>query len=330
MNTVLVVGGAGYIGSHVVLEFLKTGHEVTVLDNLSSGQQINIFAKAQFVHGDIQDRILLRDLFSRNFDAVVHLAAQKAAGESMIFPEKYSLQNISGTINLLEAISFSKTRAIIFSSTAAVYGTPQYIPIDEEHPLAPINYYGFTKQQIELFLEWYDRLKALRYANLRYFNAAGYDHEGKVRGLEKNPANLIPVVMETTCQIRTSMEIFGNDYPTPDGTGIRDYVHVSDLARAHVKAFDYLLQNNKSLTVNLGTGEGYSVLEVIKMTEKISGKKMKYNITGRRSGDPAELYAKADKAKKILGWQPELSKLDSIIESTWKVYKNHAQWNVGR
>ena len=321
MKKILVVGGAGYIGSHVVLEFLNAGYDVTVFDNLSSGQQINLFEAARFIHGDIQDRSFLKNLFSEEFDSVIHLAALKAAGESMIAPEQYTYQNIIGTLNLLEAISYSKTRNIIFSSTAAVYGMPQYLPIDETHPLEPINYYGFTKQEIERFLDWYDRLKEIKYASLRYFNAAGYSPDGKIHGLEKNPANLIPIVMEVAIGDRDSLDVFGNEYSTKDGTGVRDYIHVSDLANAHLKAFQYISDNKQSITLNLGTGKGYSVLEVIKMAEKISGKQINYRIVPRREGDPASLYAKADTAKKLIQWTPGFSDLKTMIESTWNVYK---------
>jgi len=323
MESILVVGGAGYIGAHVVKEFLTSGYQVTVFDNLSSGQQINLFSEAGFVYGDIQDRLTLKQLFSSDFDAVVHLAALKAAGESMEVPERYSYQNINGTINLLEAVSNSKTRMIIFSSTAAVYGMPKYLPLDENHPVEPVNYYGFTKQAVEQFLGWYDRLKSIKFASLRYFNAAGYDSEGSVKGLEKKPANLIPIVMETALGIRNSMDVFGNDYPTPDGTGIRDYVHVSDLANGHLKAYEYLKENGKSLTLNLGTGKGHSVLEVIKMTESVTQKQVNYQHSARRAGDPAEIYAKSGKAYDILKWTPRFSDLKTLIRSTWDIYKHY-------
>ena len=322
MKSILIVGGAGYIGSHVTLEFLNHGFKVTVLDNLSSGQQINLFPQADFIHGDIQDRVLLGNIFKDNqFDGVIHLAALKAAGESMFKPEKYSHQNISGTLNLLEAISLSDTKIIVFSSTAAVYGMPQYLPTDEKHPLNPINYYGFTKLEVERILSWYDQLKGIKSGCLRYFNAAGYDTEGRVKGLEKNPANLLPIVLEAACGIREEMQVFGDDYPTPDGTGIRDYIHVSDLASAHLKAFEKIEKSNESLTVNLATEKGISVLEMIQMTEKISGRKVNYKIVDRRAGDPAELYAKSDLAKELLDWTPKHSDLKTLIESTWNVYK---------
>ena len=321
MKSILVIGGAGYIGSHVVLAFLEAGFDVTVLDNLSSGRQVNLFQEAKFIHADLQDRSALQNIFRKPYDGVVHLAALKAAGESMIVPERYASQNINGTINLLDALSRSKTRIIIFSSSAAVYGMPKYLPLDEKHPLDPINFYGFTKLEIERFLDWFYRLKGIHYASLRYFNAAGYDPEGKVTGLEQNPANLIPVVMETAVGKRELVEIFGKDYPTADGTCIRDYIHVSDLANAHLKAFQCVLEQGESLTVNLGSGKGYSVLEVIEASEKASKKPIPYRFVDRRPGDPAELYSASEKANQLLDWHPRFSDLDTLVSSTWQVYK---------
>lgn len=321
-DSILVVGGAGYIGSHVVQAFLEANFKVTVFDNLSSGLEINLFKQARFVRGDVQNREQLKELFTENFDAVIHLAALKAAGESMEIPEKYAYQNINGTMNLLEAISLSKTRIIVFSSSAAVYGMPSYLPLDENHPVDPINFYGFTKYEVERFLDWYDRLKEIKYASLRYFNAAGYDPGGDILGLETAPANLIPVVMETAAGIRDSMSIFGDDYPTPDGTGIRDYIHVTDLAKAHLMAYQNIKISEQSLTLNLGTGKGHSVLEVIRMTEKVTGKKLNYVITNRREGDPAELYTGSKTAWDTLGWEPEFSNLESLIKTTWQVYQH--------
>jgi UDP-glucose 4-epimerase len=219
---ILIIGGAGYIGSHVVREFLDLGHKVTVFDNLSSGLRENLFPEAAFIHGSIMD-----------------------------YP------------GLLNAASECGLKYIVFSSSAAVYGEPQYLPIDEKHPTDPENYYGFTKLEIERFLGWYDRIRGIRYASLRYFNAAGYDVKGRIAGLEQNPANLIPVIMEAACGMRGEVRIFGNDYDTPDGTGVRDYVHVSDLAAGHAAALDYIGKADKSVTVNLGSESGLSVLEII-------------------------------------------------------------------
>jgi len=320
-DKLLVVGGAGYIGSHVVQALLKAGCQVTVFDNMTTGQETNLFPEARFILGDIQDRSKLKEVFTEGYHAVVHLAALKAAGESMEVPEKYAYQNMNGTMNLLEAVSLSETRIVIFSSSAAVYGNPQYLPIDEQHPVDPINFYGFTKHEIERFLAWYDRLKGIRFASLRYFNAAGYEPGGRIRGLEKKPANLIPVVMEVLSGRREQMEVFGTDYPTPDGTCIRDYIHVSDLAKAHLLAYLWIRKTDRSLTLNLGTGEGHSVLQVIRMAEKISGKTLNYKTGGRRSGDAASLLAGSNVAAETIGWRPDISDLESIIRTTWHVYR---------
>ncbi|MDR2182471.1 MAG: UDP-glucose 4-epimerase GalE, partial [Treponema sp.] len=291
---ILVIGGAGYIGSHVARELLDRGHAVTVFDNLSSGLRENLFSDAAFVHGDIlryeQLRSAMRD---SNAEAAVYLAAFKAGGESMIKPEKYSVNNIIGTMHLLNAASETGLKYIIFSSSAAVYGEPEYRPVDEKHPANPANYYGFTKLEIEKFLFWYDRLKGIRYASLRYFNAAGYDIKGRVTGLEQNPANLIPVIMEAACGMRGELQVFGSDYDTPDGTCVRDYIHVNDLAAAHALALEYVSGNDKSITVNLGSEKGSSVSEVLETARRVTGRAIPAKIAGRRAGDPARLPASA-------------------------------------
>jgi UDP-glucose 4-epimerase len=329
---ILIVGGAGYIGSHVARELLDRGHRVTVYDNLSSGLRENLFPDAAFIHGDILDYHALAaatrgkapdvkgPAAKGGFDAVIHLAASKAAGESMSRPEKYSVNNINGTVNILNAASEAGIQNIVFSSSAAVYGEPEYLPIDEKHPTNPENYYGFTKLEIERFLGWYEKLKAIRYACLRYFNAAGYDVKGRITGLEQNPANLLPVIMEAACGMRSEVQVFGNDYDTPDGTGVRDYIHVSDLAAGHAAALDYISRNNKSLVVNLGSETGLSVLEIIEGARRISGKPIPARITGRRPGDPAKLTASARLACELLGWTARYSGPDTLIETTWNAY----------
>ncbi len=316
---ILVTGGAGYIGSHVVLDLLEADHDVIILDDLSLGREQNIHPDAQFIFGSTLDNEALKVCFRDQVDTVIHLAAFKAAGESMTDPEKYSKNNISGTINLLNAMTDHGVDTFVFSSTAAVYGYPEYLPIDEDHPTEPINYYGFTKLVIESFLEWYGKLRGLKYASLRYFNAAGYDPKGRILGLEQNPANLLPIVMEVASGVRDKMEVFGDDYDTPDGTGVRDYIHVSDLASAHVKALDYL-QTNDSIMVNLATGKGYSVMEVIENAREITGHPIPYEITARRDGDPAKLIATSKSAGELLGWEPKLSDLESLLKSMWRVY----------
>ena len=316
---VLVTGGAGYIGSHVVLDLIDAGHDVVILDDMSLGCVENIHDKAEFVEGSTLDEAMLDEVLAKNMDAVIHLAAFKAAGESMTNPEKYSRNNLNGTTNVLNAMMKHNVMTFVFSSTAAVYGYPEYLPVDEAHPLKPINYYGYTKLAIEDMLKWYGELKGLKFAALRYFNAAGYDVNGKLYGLEQNPQNLLPIVMEVASGVRKSMDIFGDDYETSDGTGIRDYIHVNDLASAHVSALEYL-QENDSLTVNLATGEGYSVMDVIKEAETISGHAINYNIVDRRPGDPAELIATSKQANKLLNWAPKYSDLNTILKSMWNVY----------
>ena len=315
---VLVTGGAGYIGSHVVLELCDKGYEVVVLDDLSSGNKGAVDKRAKFINGSTLNNSDV-ELGLEKVEAVIHLAAFKAAGESMLDPIKYSQNNILGSINLLNAIIKHKINSFVFSSTAAVYGYPEYLPLDENHPLEPINYYGFTKLEIEKILQWYSELKGLKFAALRYFNAAGYDINGRLNFLEKNPANLIPTTMEVASGMRNKMHVFGNDYNTYDGTGLRDYIHVSDLAEAHLKALDFL-NNNNNIKVNLSSGERHSVIDVIDMTKKISGKEINYEIVERRPGDPAELYASSDLASEALHWKPKYSDLKTLIESTWNVY----------
>jgi len=319
---ILVIGGAGYIGSHVMGEFLDLGHFCTVYDNLSSGLRENLFPNAPFVHGDIHDyRTLLAVMKGGTFDALIHLAASKAAGESMLNPEKYSRNNIMGTLNILNAACEAGIKKIVFSSSAAVYGEPQYLPIDENHPTLPENFYGFTKLEIERFLSWYEKLKNIRFACLRYFNAAGYDVKGRIKGLEQNPANLIPIIMETACGVRKEMQVFGDDYDTQDGTCIRDYVHVSDLAAGHAMALDCIVKNDRSLVVNLGSETGCSVTEVLEKARKITGRPIPAKVTGRRSGDPAKLYASSSLAHELLGWKARYSDIDTLIKTSWEVYK---------
>jgi UDP-glucose 4-epimerase len=316
---ILVTGGAGYIGSHVVLALCECRYDVVVLDDLSSGNREAVDDRAEFIQGSTLNNDNVATALN-GVDAVIHLAAFKAAGESMIDPGKYSQNNISGTISLLNAMITHEVDKFIFSSTAAVYGYPKYLPLDENHPLEPINYYGFTKLEIERILKWYGELKGLKYATLRYFNAAGYDPQRRIQFLEKNPANLIPIVMEVASGRREKMEVFGNDYDTSDGTGVRDYIHVTDLATAHVKAIEYL-NENESIILNLATGESHSVLDVINKTKEISGKNIPYHIVDRRPGDPAELYAGTTLAFDQLDWKANHSGLKSLIETTWQVYK---------
>ncbi len=318
---VLVIGGAGYIGSHVVCELMKAGHKVTVFDNLSTGTRVNLFPENEFIHGDFLNLTDLDNAFSGGFDAFIHLGASKAVGESMENPEKYSRNNIIGSLNILNMAVKHKCLYMIFSSSAAIFGMPEYLPIDEKHPKKPINYYGFTKLEIERFMKWYDKLKGLRFAALRYFNAAGYDVDGKVKGLEQNPQNLLPRIMEVAIGTRKELKVFGTDYETRDGTCVRDYIHVTDLAIAHVQALDYITKNNKSIKLNLGTANGTTVKELIDASRKITGCEIKVIDDVRRAGDPASLYSSNLQAKEILNWQPKYSDVETIVKSTWNVYK---------
>lgn len=318
---VLLCGGAGYIGTHVALAFLDGGHSVGIFDDFSSGLRENVQAGSSLYEGSILDEKALDATLSKGWDVVVHLAAFKAAGESMMNPSKYAHNNITGSLNMIRLCERHSIKNFILSSSAAVYGEPVYLPIDEKHPLKPMNYYGYTKQVIEDNLRWFHSLAGMNYVSLRYFNAAGYDRDGRMKGLERNPANLIPVVMEAALGRRERLDIFGDDYPTADGTGIRDYVHVTDLADAHVKGAEHLMESNSSLTVNLGSEEGLSVKEILDEARKVSGIDIPYRIVGRREGDPAKLVASSTLARQRLGWTASHSSLEEIIETTWKAYK---------
>jgi UDP-glucose 4-epimerase len=322
---ILVIGGAGYIGSHVSLELQNGGHEVEIFDNLSSGVRDNLLPGFGFTHGDILRKEQLLDCIATKgpFDGVVHLAAFKAAGESMIKPEKYSVNNITGTINILNAMTETGIKNLVFSSSAAVYGEPKYLPIDENHPCDPENYYGFTKLEIERFLAWYSKLRDIRFAALRYFNAAGYDPQGRIHGLEQNPANLLPVLMEVAVNARPQLNIFGNDFDTDDGYGVRDYVHVSDLANAHVRGMEYLAEKNRDIIVNLGSESGISVKEMLDRAREITGQPIPAEVTARRPGDPAKLVASSKLAGELLGWSATRSDAATLIETTWKAYTRH-------
>lgn len=318
---VLLCGGAGYIGTHVALACLEQGIQTGVYDNFSSGLRSNVLPECEIFEGDILDEARLDEVMARGWDAVVHLAAFKAAGESMLDPVKYSKNNITGSLNMIAACVKHKVPSFLLSSSAAVYGEPVRLPMDETHPTDPENYYGYTKLAIERHLEWYAKLTDLTYTSLRYFNAAGYDPKGRMTGLEPNPANLIPVVMEAAVGMRPEVCVFGDDYDTPDGTGVRDYIHVTDLADGHVKALQRMQETGESLTVNLGSEQGLSVMEIIDATRRISGRDFPVSVTGRRAGDPGMIYAAASKALETLGWKATHSDLETIIRTTWDVYK---------
>lgn len=318
---VLVIGGAGYIGAHVVHELLDQGHRVTIFDNLSSGCLSNVPESVHFVEADLLNVGALERLLSQaSFDAVIHLAALKAAGDSMTQPERYGEHNIWGAMRLLHACSEAGIQKLVFSSSAAVYGDPHYLPVDEEHPRQPTNFYGYTKLAIERHLQWFEQLKGLQFVSLRYFNAAGYDSAGRVPGLERDPRNLIPLILEVAKQWRPQLAIFGDDYDTPDGTCVRDYIHVTDLAIAHAQALTHLKNGGTSLVVNLGSGEGHTVLQVLEKAREICQTPIPASIAARRLGDPPSLVASSDRAKSILGWQAQHSQLDNILKTAWAVY----------
>ena len=326
MNTstpdILVVGGAGYIGSHVVKALRDAGRQPVVFDNLSTGLRENLFPEIPFIHGDLlipeQVRAAMRGIRS-----VIHLAALKAAGDSMLEPERYALHNLNGTVNLLHAAGTAGVRHFVFSSSAAVYGEPQYLPLDENHPTEPANFYGQTKLQIEMLLSWFSRLRNMRYAGLRYFNAAGYDPDGEVRGLEKEPNNLLPLVLETLLGWRENLEVYGTDYDTEDGSCIRDYIHVSDLADAHLRALSFLEEQDEDLVLNLGTSKGISVLEILDVAKKVSGMDLPVILSDRRPGDPAVVLASAEKAERLLEWSPAFSDVETILKTMLAAYRSH-------
>ncbi|MCB1174162.1 MAG: UDP-glucose 4-epimerase GalE [Leptospiraceae bacterium] len=323
---ILVTGGAGYIGSHVVADLLELEHPVLVLDDLQRGNPQNavVFQEHpayRLIQAAIDDDAALRLVQDWQPEICFHFAALKAAGESMQRPDLYSSHNVRASYRLIEALLRIGCNRIIFSSTAAVYGEPRYVPIDEEHPLQPVNYYGFSKLAIEQNLEWMTRLTNLRYVALRYFNAAGYDLQGRIKGLEREPQNLFPILMEAACGQRATVQVLGTDYDTPDGSGVRDYIHVNDLADAHVRAMQYLSDGGASTVVNLGSESGLSVFEAITAVEVASGAKIDWQTAPRRAGDPARVIASSNKARQLLDWTPSYSQADRIAASMWPLYQ---------
>jgi UDP-glucose 4-epimerase len=317
---ILVVGGAGYIGSHVVHELHAAGHQVVVFDNLSSGDAANLPADVPLVRGDIRHGDQLAAVLADGIDMVFHFAARKAAGESMQLPHVYAEDNIAGSLRLLRLMSAAGVKRLVFSSSAAVYGSPAYLPVDEVHPCNPENYYGYTKLAIEENLAWFGRLDGLCYVSLRYFNATGYDLAGRVTVREKDVANLCPVVMEVASGMRRSMKVFGSDYPTRDGTCVRDYIHVNDLADAHIAAMQRLLDEPRSMVINLGAETGSTVLEMIHTAQRVNEREIPHELVGRRAGDPAELVASSTLAHKLLNWRARHSDLETIFESMRSPY----------
>jgi UDP-glucose 4-epimerase len=313
---VLVTGGAGYIGGIVTSQLLEREYEVIVLDNLSHGNRSAVPSAAQFVKGDISDRTLLDQLFqSHGIAAVMHFAAFIEAGESMQVPEKYFRNNSAATLMLLESMLANRIARFVFSSTAALYGTPDETPIQESAALHPTNAYGESKLLVERILDWLNRVHGLRYASLRYFNAAG---ASGTQGEDHTPeSHLIPIALQVALGQREQVSIFGTDYPTPDGTCVRDYIHVSDLASAHLMVLEDL-KNRDKLIYNLGNGRGFSVRQVLETVRRVTGHPIPVREVGRRAGDPAVLVASSAKIRKELGWQPLHSELESIVHSAWE------------
>jgi UDP-arabinose 4-epimerase len=311
---VLVIGGAGYIGSHTARALKRAGHDVIVFDNLSTGFE-SLAAGFELVKGDVLDSAALSRVLSRT-DAIMHFAAHAYVGESVTNPKKYFHNNVEGGLSLLNAALDAGVKKIIFSSTCAVYGEPAKVPIDEGSTRQPVNPYGVSKMFFEQALEAYDRAYGFRFASLRYFNAAGADESGEIGELHDPETHLIPVALRAAAGLGPDLQVFGSDYPTPDGTSIRDYIHVNDLASAHVKALDRLAEGTESFAVNLGTGSGHSVLDVISAVEKITGKRVPRKIVARRAGDPPALVANPAKAQALLEWKATRG-LNDIVETAW-------------
>ena len=322
---VLVLGGAGYIGSHTVYELIENGAEVVIIDNLETGFAEAVHPEAVFYQGDLRDRSFLDTVLAKekDIDAVIHFAANSQVGESMTNPLKYYDNNLCGTKTLLEALVAHGIDKIVFSSTAATYGEPECIPIQEGDKTEPTNAYGETKLSMEKMFKWVEKAHGMRYVSLRYFNACGAHKSGEIGEAHNPETHLIPLILQVPLGKREHIAVFGTDYPTKDGTCIRDYIHVTDLAAAHILAVKYLMAGNKSDIFNLGNGVGFTVREVIEMAEKVTGESIKVVETDRRAGDPAVLIASSEKAKTILGWNPKHDSLSEIIKSAWKWHKNH-------
>jgi len=314
---ILVLGGAGYIGSHTVYELIDKGEEVIIIDNLETGYEQAVHPKAKFYQGDIRNRQFLEEVFNKekNIAAVIHFAANSLVGESMINPLKYYDNNLCGTKVLLEALVSHGIDKIVFSSTAAAYGEPEQVPILETDRTEPTNTYGETKLSMEKMFKWVGKAHGLRFVSLRYFNACGAHKSGNIGEAHNPESHLIPLILQVPNGKREAISVFGNDYDTKDGTCVRDYIHVTDLAEAHILAVNYLIEGKESNLFNLGNGVGFTVNEVIESARRVTKVPIKMVMAGRRAGDPAVLIASSEKAKKVLGWEPKHKDLDEIITS---------------
>lgn len=323
---ILVCGGAGYIGSHAVHALVQQGENVVVVDNLWTGHKEAVHAKAKFYEGDIRDAAILDRIFTENeIEAVMHFAASSQVGESMIKPLLYFNNNVHGMQILLEGMHKHGVDKIVFSSTAAVYGEPKRVPIEEDDETCPQNTYGETKLTMEKMMKWVDRAHGIHYVSLRYFNVAGALEDGTIGEDHAPETHLVPLILQVPNGKRECIMIFGEDYPTADGTCVRDYIHVADLADAHLRALDYLRKGGDSNIFNLGNGKGFSVKEMIAAAEAATGKSICVKLGERRSGDPAQLIASSKKAQEILGWKPEYQDIEGIVRTAWNWHKKHPE-----
>ena len=324
---ILVLGGAGYIGSHTVYELTDAGEDVVIIDNLETGYKEAVHPKAKFYQGDLRDRAFVDSVLDQEtgIDAVIHFAANSLVGESMTNPLKYYDNNLCGTKTMLESMVAHGIDKIVFSSTAATYGEPEKTPILETDRTEPTNTYGETKLSMEKMFKWVGKAHGLRFVSLRYFNACGAHKSGEIGEAHNPETHLIPLILQVPNGKREAISIFGTDYPTKDGTCVRDYIHVTDLAQAHILAVKYLMEGNESDIFNLGNGIGFTVKEVIETAKEVTQKPIKAVEEGRRAGDPAVLIASSEKAKKVLGWNPEHADLHEIIESAWKWHSTHPE-----
>ena len=321
---ILVCGGAGYIGSHAVHALIEKGEQVVIVDNLQTGHRGALNPKAKFYEGDIRDASVLDTIFTENkVEAVIHFAAKSLVGESMEKPLLYFNNNVYGMQVLLEAMVRHGVDKIVFSSTAAVYGEPKRVPIHEDDETCPTNTYGETKLTMEKMMKWVSRANGVRYVSLRYFNAAGALPDGSIGEDHATETHLIPLILQVPTGRRDHITVFGDDYPTPDGTCLRDYIHVVDLADAHVLALEYLRKGGASDIFNLGNGQGFSVKEMIAAAEKATGRSIKVEIGARRAGDPAQLIASSEKARSVLGWKPQFTDVEQVIGTAWRWHEHH-------
>lgn len=321
--SILVLGGAGYIGSHTVYKLIENGEDVVIVDNLQTGFKELVHPKAAFYQGDLRDKKFLNYVFDHeNIEGIIHFAANSLVGISMKEPLEYYNNNVYGMIILLEVMKAHDVKYIVFSSTAATYGEPKHIPIEENDETDPTNPYGETKLAMEKLMKWCSKAYDMRFVALRYFNACGAHPNGIIGELHDPETHLIPLVLQVPLGTRKTIYVFGDDYDTPDGTCIRDYIHVLDLADAHIKALEYLKADNPSNIFNLGNGEGYSVLEIINAAKNVTKLPISVTVDKRRPGDPARLIANNAKAKEILGWEPKYTDIEEIISSAWNFYLN--------